>query len=243
MKKFIKKFDSLFLNEILTKTYRKIYGRKKTRIFFRNNFPKLRFYLFCTYWNSFFTHIIKNKLKGDIVECGVGNGATLSVILFNLIYFEKYFLDKKKYFGFDSFQGFPEPSKFDQSIRKPKKGEWDHTSISFIENNLIESGFKIGDIKKFINFNCGFFDQTFKNFESDSIALLHIDCDLYESTKLSLEKFYPKVVSNGLIVFDEYLDAKEHWPGAVKAIDDFFGLESKNIQFDEITRKCFYIKK
>ena len=36
---------------------------------------------------------------------------------------------------------------------------------------------------------------------------------------------YPKVVQNGIIVFDEYLDQK-NFPGAIKAIDDFFSEEN-----------------
>lgn len=242
IKNLIKKFDSIILNDSLQKIYRKIYGIKKNRLFYKNQFPKLKYYFLSYYWNNFFKYIIKKKLKGDIVECGVGNGVSLSIILFNLIYFERYYYDKKKYFGFDSFQGFPEPTIFDQSPRNPKKGEWDHSNIPFILDNLINSGFKNEDIKKFVNLKRGYFNQSFKNFDVSSISLLHIDCDLYESTKLSLEKFYPKVVSNGLIVFDEYLNTKEYWPGAVKAINEFFGKKKKQIQFNKITGKYFYIK-
>ena len=62
-----------------------------------------------------FNHIIKNSLRGDIVECGVGNGFHLSFILFNMI--TKNELGKKKYYGFDSFEGFPTPSEEDISPR------------------------------------------------------------------------------------------------------------------------------
>ena len=51
----------------------------------------------------------------DIVECGVGNGQTLSYILFNLTYNVKHF--NRRYIGFDSFEGFPEPGDEDNSRR------------------------------------------------------------------------------------------------------------------------------
>jgi hypothetical protein len=61
-----------------------------------------------------------------------------------------------------------------------------------------------------------------------SIALLHLDCDLYESYKLALETFYDKVQPDGVIMFDEYAD--ERWPGARKAIDEFFVHKPEAVQ-------------
>jgi hypothetical protein len=50
------------------------------------------------------------------------------------------------------------------------------------------------------------------------IALLHIDVDVYEPTKVILENLCDKVVKNGLIVFDDYGTVA----GETKAIDEFF---------------------
>ena len=50
--------------------------------------------------------------------------------------------------------------------------------------------------------------------------MLHLDCDLYESYKISLTNLYDKVVAGGIIMFDEYDD--QRWPGARRAIDEFF---------------------
>ena len=52
------------------------------------------------------------------------------------------------------------------------------------------------------------------------IALLHLDCDLFESYTCCLNLLYDKVVPGGLIMFDEYEDP--HYPGAKTAIDAFF---------------------
>ena len=65
----------------------------------------------------------------------------------------------------------------------------------------------------------GFFDQTLSSYEG-KIALLHLDGDLYESYKVSLNVLYRKVVRGGIIMFDEYADPR--WVGARKAIDEFF---------------------
>ena len=65
----------------------------------------------------------------------------------------------------------------------------------------------------------GLFDQTLPLYQG-KIALLHLDCDLYESYMVALKNLYAKVVPGGIIMFDEYDDAR--WPGARKAIDEFF---------------------
>jgi hypothetical protein len=63
------------------------------------------------------------------------------------------------------------------------------------------------------------FDATLPKYEG-RIALLHLDCDLYESYKTALTHLYEKVAPGGVVMFDEYDDSR--WPGAKIAIDEFF---------------------
>ena len=86
----------------------------------------------------------------------------------------------------------------------------------------------------------GFFDKTLPQYEG-RIALLHLDGDLYESYKVSLETLYEKVAPGGIIMFDEYLD--QRWPGATKAIDEFFsGKPEKVVPHDKCTWKYHVTK-
>ena len=206
------------------------------------NFKKRQLRLL-TFWNNNFEHIIKSNLTGDIVECGVGNGETLSYILFNLIYKKNSFIDKKKYIGFDSFQGFPHPSIEDASPRNPKKGEWNHTDEKFVLGNLKKMGFTDKDLE-YVSFIKGFFKDILNNnnYLTERIAILHLHCDLYESYKLSLEHFYPKVVEGGIIVFNGLDYSVEEFVGIRKVINDFFGSEVKNIKKCNISEKYFLIK-
>ena len=186
-------------------------------------------------------NVIQNRIEGDIVECGVGNGQSLSFILFNLIYSKEHL--NRKYIGFDSFQGFPEPSEEDNSRRNPKKGDWSHTNEKFVLGNLNDLGFDDKNYAK-IKFIKGFYENSFKR-EYDNIkkiSILHIDCDLYSSTKISLETWFSKVETNGIIVFDEYLNAATKFPGAVKAIDDFLGDDKDKIKICPYTKQYYFIK-
>ncbi len=73
----------------------------------------------------------------------------------------------------------------------------------------------------------GWFDTTLPRYDG-RIALLHLDCDLYESYKVRLDILYDKVQPGGAIMFDEYKDTR--WPGATKAIDAFFADKPEVIQ-------------
>ena len=245
MNNLLKKIDQKFFDGLFYKSYINLYTTKKIQRFHKNyitNINNLRQYKSLTYWNNHFKHLSENNLEGDIVECGVGNGQTLSYILFNLIYNEKH--NNKKYIGFDSFEGFPEPSDQDNSPRNPKKGDWDHSNEEFVINNLNDLGFKENHYKK-IKFIKGFYERTFQQ-EKDNItkiSLLHIDCDLYSSTRISLETWFDKVEKNGIIVFDEYLNTATDFPGAMKAIDDFLGEYKNQIKICPYTKQYYFIKR
>ncbi len=52
------------------------------------------------------------------------------------------------------------------------------------------------------------------------IALLNLDLDLYEPTRVALENFVPRMARGGLIVVDEY--AVDTFGGETKAVDEYF---------------------
>jgi hypothetical protein len=129
-------------------------------------------------------------------------------------------IQKRSIHLYDSFAGFPAPSKEDKSKRNPRKGEW-ATPIEEANQIKKKANVPVEVIK-------GFFEDTTKDYNGGPIAVLHIDCDLYQSYKTVLETLYDKVVSGGLIMFDEYGEG-DKWPGAVQAINEFF--EDKNVEF------------
>jgi len=67
----------------------------------------------------------------------------------------------------------------------------------------------------------GFFQDTLQIQENidniGKIAVLRLDGDWYESTKICLEKLYDKVIDGGIIIIDDY----GHFIGAKMATDEF----------------------
>jgi hypothetical protein len=52
----------------------------------------------------------------------------------------------------------------------------------------------------------------------EQIALLRLDTDLYESTYHELVHLYPRLVSGGVLIIDDY----GKYAGATRAVDDYF---------------------
>jgi len=60
--------------------------------------------------------------------------------------------------------------------------------------------------------------QTLTHTVPETIALLRLDTDWYESTRIGLEVLYPRLAVGGVCILDDY----GHWQGARKAVDDYF---------------------
>jgi hypothetical protein len=190
-------------------------------------------------WIFFFQHIKNNNVEGDIVECGVGNGLSLSII----IYLKNHYnLFDTKIFACDSFKGFPEPKKIDFFDKKHKAGDWSHTNLNYVKENIIKFGITEKQVNDVI-FVTGYFENTLQNLNTKKISLLHLDCDLYQSYKISFEKLSNKVSENGIIILDEYFKNNKlnRFPGAVAATDEYV-LEN-NLKVYFINDKGYILKK
>jgi hypothetical protein len=105
---------------------------------------------------------------------------------------------------------------------------------------LKDGGISDKTLLDYVRLKKGWFTETLKTYEGQ-IAILHLDCDLYDSYKISLETLYNKVVPNGLIMFDEYNDKR--WPGASKAIDEFFADKPEKVVSHHNYQMKYYVKK
>lgn len=190
------------------------------------------------YFNDKFERI--KSIDGDIVECGVGFGHTLFLLVFLGVMEKK----NRSIWAFDSFEGFPEPTVEDRSRRNPKKGEWKVITPEDLDDILFRRCQLPAQARKSLHVTKGYFEDTLHLSKMKKIALLHLDVDLYGSYKTCLNNLYDKVVSGGVILFDEYKqkNTQEVFPGAAKAIDEFFHGKPEVIQYDERYDKYYTIK-
>lgn len=124
-----------------------------------------------------------------------------------------------------------------------KKGQLGGTSVAKVRSLLIASGLEAQFVHSRIALVKGFFSQSLKTY-SGPIAFLHLDVDLYDSYRACLAELYPKVVPGGVVAFDEYMGGQEQvmFPGAKKAIDEYFGDDASLIQRDPVADKYFLVK-
>lgn len=160
-------------------------------------------------------------VEGDIVECGVGQGTTFTMLCYLAGRERKGRIVR----GFDSFEGFPAPTSADASWRDPQEGEWafgEDVTQALIERVGITQSFP--QLK--FQLTKGFFSETLPKEPKYPVAFLHVDADLYESCGDAMHTMFPRVVKGGIVAFDDYKDLGrgaelgEKWPGATRAIDE-----------------------
>ena len=185
-------------------------------------------------------YINQNKLEGDIVECGIWRGGNL--FLAKKIQDLYYKNIKRTFYGYDTFEGMPEPSVYDGEkvvqIYKNflKKGErWTEASLDDVENSIKKLFLSLDDF----NLVKGKVEDTLINKKNlpSKISLLRLDTDFYESTKVELEILYPLLVQKGVLIIDDYGD----FIGCRKAVDDYFF--NKNVLMISIDKSCRIIIK
>ena len=157
-------------------------------------------------------------VEGDVVECGVAWGKSLAIL--GLLV--KHGDTPRNIWGFDSFEGLPHPTHEDspESSRYAKKGMFGEATERAALTNLRAVGLDDEFLQSRITLVKGWFSETLPSYGGSTIALLHIDADLYESYKTTLENLWPKVAIGGIVAFDDY--HLPMFPGAKKAVDEFF---------------------
>src|SRR2546425_12273808 len=105
------------------------------------------------------------NVPGDIVECGVsiGHGALLFLLL------SEYLGIERTYYGFDSFEGFPDPVAKDETTPITSKDFWANPP-EIVLRVLRDGRVPERIVRDRVKLVKGFFDQTLSSYEG-KIAL------------------------------------------------------------------------
>ena len=147
------------------------------------------------------------NLPGEFWECGVYLGGTAEFMA--LMMANKSDVVPKTLRLFDTFEGMPETS---QEHDVHRKGDFSNTNWDIIQQTFARY--------PNVSLHKGFIPQTFHGLESSKIAFLHCDVDIYQSIVDNLTFCYSRMVTGGIILFDDY--GHETCPGARSAVDGFF---------------------
>ena len=164
--------------------------------------------------------VIEAGLPGDFVEAGVWKGGA-SALMGTLCDVEG---KGRKTWSLDSFQGMSVPNPAFDLL----EGE-DVASMCFQPaaqlrdfdlDDFKTTCFDIMDVsRETLQIVPGWVDDTIDDTapKIEQVAILRLDIDFYEPTKLILENLYHKIPKGGYVICDDY----GAWKGARKAVDDF----------------------
>jgi hypothetical protein len=163
--------------------------------------------------NALLLHLIAKTtkiLKSPIAEIGAYRGGASKMNMFKLMSLN----DERKYFVFDSFEGFSDISKNDPN--QYKKGDY---SIDTTYGH-IESDFASNNNFKLIK---GFVPDTFSQIEQENkFSIVFYDADLYQPALDTFAFFENKIEKGGFLVIHDYEAEKGGFEGVKQAVTEYF---------------------
>lgn len=157
---------------------------------------------------DFLIHAVNQcQIKGMYLEFGVASGNTINIISS---------ATNEIIYGFDSFEGLPE--------------YWRH---GFDKGMFAQN---IPSISENVELIIGLFEETIAKFlekHNNPVAFLHVDCDLYSSTKTIFDNLYDKIIPGTIIVFDEYMNYPGWQMHEYKAFQEF--TKNRNIEYSYLS--------
>lgn len=121
------------------------------------------------------------RVEGLVLEFGVASGRSINFLAEQI--------PAETVFGFDGFEGLPE-----DWLATYKKGHFAQ---------------QLPDVRSNVELVVGWFDKTLPGFVAShpgAVSYLHVDCDLYSSTKTIFDLLGDRIRPGTVIVFDEYFN-------------------------------------
>ena len=167
-------------------------------------------------------------LPGDFVECGVWRGGSVMAMAKEL---NRLSVTDRQIWLYDTYAGMTAPTDFDveagtgvaatEMLSTTEIGDgnnvWCVAGRADVEANVRSTGYPFSNF----HFIEGDVAQTLQTSVPEKIALLRLDTDWYESTRVGLEVLYPRLVPGGVCILDDY----GHWQGARTAVDEYFAAQ------------------
>jgi hypothetical protein len=160
-------------------------------------------------------HVVRNRIAGDMVECGVWKGGSVMAMALTLLQLGE--RDRSLYL-FDTFSGMTPPSDVDVDYQgQQAQVILDAVRCEASQQEVENAVFSTGYDREKIHFVPGRVEETIPAYAPESIALLRLDTDWYESTQHELVHLFPRLERGGVIIIDDY----GHWRGARQAVDEY----------------------
>ncbi len=173
----------------------------------------MRHCLICRNQKELFEYALaKAGVTGLNAEFGVGKGDSIKVL--------SRLIDDAVY-GFDSFLGLPQ----DWAGTTEKQGRFAGRPGKLPGNVILYEGLFAESLPKFVR-------------EHDlPLRFMHVDCDLYSSTRTIFTSLKQRIVPGTVIVFDEYFNYPNWQQHEYKAFQEFIREENRAYRYLAFTAR------
>ena len=179
-------------------------------------------------------HVCQAQVVGDIVECGVWRGGAAMAAALTLLGQGS---TERRLWLFDTFEGMTAPGESDGATalgtwlrrrRTDGGSNWCRATLDEVRANLRSTGYPSEQIR----FVKGRVEETLTDPTClpEVIAVLRLDTDWYESTRVELECLYQRLAPGGVLIIDDY----GYWQGARRAVDEFFAASGDKVLLNRI---------
>lgn len=179
--------------------------------------------------------VIGEHVPGDIVETGVWRGGACIMARAVLL---AYGITDRKIIVCDSFEGLPSPNveKFPED-RDAIFHLYADLSVSL---ETVKSNFaKFNLLDDQVVFLKGWFKDTMPTVQSEKIAVLRLDGDMYESTIDPLLHLYDRIPDGGWVIVDDY----HAIPSSKAAVHDFLDSRKETPYIHDIDSSGVFFRK
>jgi O-methyltransferase len=144
--------------------------------------------------------VLARNVPGDFIETGVWRGGT---VIFMRALLKAHGVTDRRVWVADSFAGLPPPDPerypldrgLDLSIYPELAISLEQVQANFARYGLLDDQ---------VRFLKGWFRDTLPHAPVETLAVLRLDGDLYESTTDALTHLYPKLAPGGYVIVDDY---------------------------------------
>ena len=186
-------------------------------------------------------YCVRRGIQGSFAECGVWLGGSVLAMIMAL---QELDVDDRDIYLFDTFEGMTAPTEHDvSSLDPPALQTWTEANAKnerawpemfsskvFNEETVRETVLSTGYPPERVHLIRGPVEMTLPDNAPQSLALMRLDTDWYESTLHELRHLYPVLADAGVLIIDDY----GHWDGARRAVDEYFGSSAPPILLNRI---------
>ena len=168
-------------------------------------------------------YLCRAGVEGDVVECGVFRGGSSKLVALTLSELGD---ETRQLYLYDTFTGMTEPTDLDRRLsdgsaaadtwkrhEHATHNDWAYAPLEAVQQVMWSTPYP----KDSMHFVKGKVEETIPRVVPERIALLRLDTDWYESTYHEMVHLYPRLVSGGILIIDDY----GSWAGARAAIDEY----------------------